>query len=237
MTAVVAALREEIAAVRGRTHVRERRRTRAGAYQVGVLGGAEVLLAVTGDGPERARAGLEALLLAAPVHRILAIGIAGGASPGLAATSLVAPGRVFRGASPVCGPDAAWLDRARECAGASGGVLVTSGRLALSATDRAELARRFEDEPVVVDLETAIWAEVAGARGVPYLALRAVFDRSEADLPAWIASCLRKDGGVSRAKVLLRAVCRPGRFENLLELRHRMGACAERLGAAVEALL
>ncbi len=237
MTVIVAALREELAAVRRRAEVRERRRTHAGSYEVGLVGGAEVLLAVTGDGPLCARRGLEALLLAAAVRRVLAIGIAGAASPGLAAGTLLAPGRVFRGTSAVPGPDPAWLGQARERAGACAGVLVTVGRLALSATERAELSRRFEDEPVVVDLETATWAELAAQRGIPYLAVRAVFDRSEAELPPWIATCLRRDGGVSRGKVLLRAAARPGRLLQLLDLRRRVGACAESLARAVEALV
>lgn len=237
MTAVVAALREELAAVRRRTEVRERRRTEAGAYELGRLGAAQAVLAVAGDGPASARRRLEALLLTADVRRILAIGIAGAASPGLAPAALVAPGRVFRGTSAVPGPDPAWLGQARERAGASGGVLVTVGRLSLAAAERAELARRFEDEPVVVDLETAIWAELAAGRGIPYLAVRAVFDRSETDLPAWIATCIGQDGGVSRPKILLRAAARPGRIKQLLELRRRVGACSERLAAAVERLL
>jgi len=237
MTAVVAALPEELAELRRRARIEDRGRLPHGRYGIGQIGSCEILAAVVGDGPVRARRGLEALLRAAPVRRILAIGIAGAASQGLPSAAVVLPGRVFREAEPAPDPDPAWLERALRSAGLRSGVLVTVERPMFGPIQRAELARRFEDQTVLADLETAAWAELAAARGIPYLAARAVFDRPEEELPSWIGSCASADGGISRRKVLLQAVARPQRLLELARMRDRMRRCASNLAETVEALL
>ncbi len=237
MTAVVAALPEELRALRRRLRMQERRRIGSRPCEIGELLGATVALLATGDGAARARAGLEALLDAVSPRRLLLIGVAGAASPGLSIGSIVAPRRIFDGVRPAPAPDRAWLGRALEGPGVQPGVLVSVNRIVTSVEERAEIARRFEGEPVILDLETAAWAVLAAARGLPYLALRAVSDAGPADLPRWLVERLTRDGTPDRWRIAVGAIASPTRLAALARLSRTMRVCSRRLAEAAVAVI
>lgn len=231
--AVVAALRAELAGV---LEALDDTRGRA----EGTLAGRAVRLAWTGDGARSARAGLEALLDRSPVAGVLVLGVAGGLSPNLAPGVAVAAERVVDAAGePAPAPDAEW--RARVVATAPyvvPGTFASRDEIAVTAAEKAELWRRLgAPEVATVDLETAAWARVAAARGVPYLAVRAISDTAGETLPLDFNRYRDRHGRVSRLAVAARALRRPSMIRPLRALERRVAECAERLaGVALVAV-
>ena len=123
--------------------------------------------------------------------------MAGGLSPRLFAGSLVASRRIVDDAGEAPRPDEALLARA-VAAGAAAATLVTVSRPVVAASAKAELARAIGanvrgDDSAAVDMESAAWSRVAAARGIPFLAVRAISDRFDEDLPG-VSRGLRRRG-------------------------------------------
>jgi adenosylhomocysteine nucleosidase len=205
----------------------------------GRLGGAEVVIAATGDGAPAAAAGVAALLAAVRPRRLLAIGVAGGLTPGLTAGSLVAARQVCdeNGVPAARQPDARWLAEAVAC-GATAGVAVAARQI-LGDAQAKQAARRaaLAGAAVTVDLESMAYAAAAAAHGLPYLVVRAVLDPAEEELPLDFERCRGALGRVSQTRVVLRALRRPGSFVELWRLRGRVRAVAAQLGGFAERLM
>lgn len=230
LTAVVSPLPEELAAVVAGTSVERRQRAGAWRFRLGRLAGAPVVLASTGDARQWAARGLTALLDAFPVGRLIVLGIAGGLSPALEPGTLIVARRVREGAVDAPAPDPEWRASAVASGLAIAGTVVTSEFiLPYPEMKRALWLTLRGDEPAAVDLESAVYARIAGRRGVPYLAVRAVLDPAEEELPMDFNLCRRPDGRVSRARVVRRTMLRPGRMAEIVRLRRRVRLCAERL--------
>lgn len=197
----------------------------------GRLGGAEVLLAVTGDGARRAGRELGRVLEAVPVRGVIAAGVAGGLSPELVVGDLVC-------AREVAGPDDVRMADPALCAlarGAAPGRVVSARKLALSTASKALLHRRSGGgETVVVDLESAAYAAAAEAAGVPWLVLRAVSDDADEELPAFLNDCLDGDGGIDRARVVKKSLLSPFSMPRLLVMKNRVEACSGLLAEAID---
>lgn len=128
----------------------------------------EVLGAVTGIGPERARRTLEALLGATTVDRVVMIGIAGALDPTLRIGDLVVPTEVLDGDT-----GARYRHTPLQKVAAHG-LLRTAGAIQV---DEEGLAPQRDAGVVALDMETAAVAEVSEAHGVPWSVLRAISDR------------------------------------------------------------
>jgi nucleoside phosphorylase len=239
VTAIVAALPEELAPFLGRASVTWTRRIGRMRVYRGSLAGAEVVLAATGDGGENAEEGLVALLAELPIERLLVVGISGGLSPRLRPGAVLLAAAVLEGGAPAPGPDPAWLDRARAATGLETATLVTAPRIVSTPEDKSGLwaTSTGEKSPAMVDLETARFAKVAARSGVPYLAVRSVCDPAEEGLPFDLNLCTNERGGVSRARVLRYAVLHPGVIGSLWQLRRRVERCSRDLATTVEQLL
>jgi nucleoside phosphorylase len=221
-----------------RTRVTERANLDGCRTWVGELGPKPVLLACTGEGRRRAERGLRAVLDRQPVGRLLVLGVAGGLSPALTAGELLVARRVLRGGRPLPPPDAAWVERALGLGLARAGTAITSERILCTAADKSRAWSEVgEAEPATVDLESAAYAEVAAERGIPYFVLRAVSDPADEAFPLDLNLCLDADGGVSRARVIRRALMHPASVRGLWELRRRVGLCAENMARFAEELL
>jgi adenosylhomocysteine nucleosidase len=250
LTAIVAAMPEEMAPLRARA-TGLRHPPGAGLdVMTGRLGDRPVALAVTGDGERNARRGLATLLAAGPVERVIAIGVAGGLSPGLGEGSLVVaawvvPERGAASAADAAGADArlradpslvAWAARAT---GARPGVIVSADRIADSVAEKRRLLglAGAGDAPAVVDLESASYAATAEHMGIPWIMLRAVSDACDEALPPLLNRCRDTGGAVRRAAVARGLLTDPGALPALLALRRRVRQYADVLATAVEALL
>lgn len=213
------------------------RRTRDGR-----LGGVPVTVAVTGDGRRNAHRGIEALLEARRLARLLVVGVGGGLVPGLEPCTVVAGRTVWRRGEPPRRPSGPLLDRATGDVGLPPAVVATVDRLLDSpAAKKAVLDELSRDDPdpglAVADLESAHYASAAEERGIPWLVLRAVSDGASEALPSFLNRCRDEGGSVRRSRVARHLLLHPGALPELLRLREVVGRCAERLADSVEELL
>jgi adenosylhomocysteine nucleosidase len=196
-----------------------------------------VHVAATGEGPRRAARRAAELC---DLHRpdvLLGAGVAGALSSDLAFGEILVARRVCDASGDAPHPDAALSKRAAAIPGIRGGALFSADRMVVAARERSALAARIADDPSAVDMESAAWARVASARGIPYVVVRAVSDTADEDLPAYLARCYDPEGGIRRARVLLHALAKPGSVPGLLAMRRRVRECGERLSAFVEHFL
>ena len=221
---VVAPLKEELAALLGRIDA------------AGTVAGRSVVAAVVGDGHRRARAALRDLLACHRPRALIGIGVSGGLDPERAWGDVLASGAVLalEGAAPA--PDAAWVDRARVV-GLPVVPFAVAPRIVPTPEAKAALRERLGGEVACVDLESAVFAEEAAARGVPYLVVRAVVDDANDTVSKAILAAQDEDGHVVKAKVALAATLKPSTIRTLKGVQKRVQTCAARLADAVQALL
>ncbi len=208
---------------------------------IGALARDGLAVAASGDGPRNAERGAASLCDAVRPAVLIGAGVAGGLSPRLFAGSLVASRRIVDDAGEAPRPDEALLARA-VAAGAAAATLVTVSRPVVAASAKAELARAIGanvrgDDSAAVDMESAAWSRVAAARGIPFLAVRAISDRFDEDLPGYLADCVGADGGIRRAEVARRALMHPASIPALWRMRRRVEAAVRVLAKFLEALL
>lgn len=238
VTAVVAALPEEIRPVQDR--LQKRSAFRLGRYRAirGVIAGKTVVTMATGDGGTRARQGLNDLLSNLEARVVLAIGIAGGLSEDLGVGDVVAAGRVFSPESEVPAPDSMWLDRAQQLDAVTLGSIYSHSEIAIDPVAKRSLWEQAGREPAqVVDLETASYARTASAAAVPYVALRAVSDSFDEALPLDFNRFRKPDGSSDRGRILRYVLIHPSIVPELMQLRERLRHCARRLAELVEEIL
>ena len=196
-----------------------------------------VRAAATGEGPRRAARRAAELC---DLHRpsvLLGAGVAGALTSDLAFGEILVARRVCDASGDAPRPDAALSERAASVPGIRGGALFSADRMVVAARERAELAARFGDDPAAVDMESAGWARVAHARGIPYVVVRAVSDTADEDLPAYLSRCYDPEGGIRRARVVLHALANPATVPRLLAMRRRVRECGVRLSAFLEHFL
>jgi hypothetical protein len=224
----------------------------------GRLSGATLRLVATGPGRRRARAGIRDLLAeladassgdeapgargqsvgGARWERLVLVGVAGGLDPRLERGDVVRVGRVVRLAGAV---EAAAEHR---LAGGEQGTALTVDRIVAEAAEKQELWSRLgRPTDAVVDMETFHWvsalldAAAETAQSPAPSVLRAVSDPAAVSLPSYLPWCVGAGGEISRARVAMRSLARPGSMGDLLRLRRDVGAAAQRLADAVEDLV
>jgi len=236
--AVLAAMDEELAGVRGGSWMAQSLRVDRCRVTVGRFEGVPVVLASTGDGPENAARGARALFDRFPVRGAIVVGVSGGLSPALAPGRVLAGRDILEGGRPAPPPDADWLRRAVQEAGATAATFVSSRTLLCTARSKQEAYAELPAGVVAsVDLESAAFARAAAERGLPYLALRAIADPAEESLPLDFNDLRDASGAVDRRRVAWRALRRPALVAPLWRLHRRVGLCAESLRRAVGTLL
>ena len=236
--AILAAMEEEIGALR--TRLRAARRMRVGRSDLvfGRLEGVPVLVARTGDGAENAARGAAVLFDRFPVRGAVVVGISGGLSPALEPGTLLAARDIIEDGRAAPPPDAVWLGRLLRDTGATPATFVSSRDLLCTARAKQEAYASLPQGSVAsVDIESAAFARAAAGRGIPYVALRAVSDPAEESLPLDFNGLRVGSGGIDRRRVALRALRRPGLVVPLWRLRRRASLCSEALRRAVSTLL
>jgi adenosylhomocysteine nucleosidase len=236
MIAVVAGVREELAALRAalespRDVVRGDLRAVSGG-----LAGQGVVLAVAGDGAPQARSVLARLLEDIRCEGVIGVGIAGGLTDDLPAGRLVVGAEVLEPAGAVLVPDPRWRASA-EAAGAAPASLLSTRAIAGTPTMKRALAVSLGLSTAAVDLESYAWAETASAKGVPWIVLRVVSDAAWESIPAFIVACQRDDGSIDRARVAAKGLAVPTRLGALLRLKRRVHDAAATLDQAVRAIM
>lgn len=195
---------------------------------VGLPAGALVL--VCGMGPKRARQAAKALLNSG-AGSLVSWGAAGGLDPALAPGDLVLPEAVLSPTGLTFQAEAAWLDRLRGRAKSV--VRTCEGTLAGSTQALAkpeEKARVFrQTRAAAVDMESFAIAEVAREQGIPFLAIRAVADAAETELPRCVAAAVQGEGRIRLLDLGVALLKRPADLPGVLRLAGQFRAAMKTL--------
>ena len=190
----------------------------------GTIGSVPVVAVVTGMGTTLASAGVEELLGAMAVERVVVVGIAGALGDDLPIGALLDPDRVIDGATGAefrpepLGP------------GTPQGALWTSDSI---VTDPATLARLHREGVVAFDMETAAIASVCESRGVPWSVFRAVSDRTaDGDVDDEVFHLSHQDGTPDGKAVAAYVLRHPGRIPALARMAKGSRLATERAASA-----
>jgi adenosylhomocysteine nucleosidase len=141
------------------------------------------LIHISGMGADAATCAATALADAGATA-LLSFGTAGALAPDLGSGDVVCPRVVIDQDGLRYVADSAWRQRLAAGNGwaLNEGALLTA-KLALTGRDE-KYAAQLRYGAVAVDMETAAVAAVAKQRGLPFLALRAIVDEADTELPA-----------------------------------------------------
>ena len=191
---------------------------------------------VTGVGAVKARQAAEFVIEGCDL--LIVCGFCGGLTKALRPGSLIFADRVTD-ETEIFTPDAA-LFAAAESLDLSGvkierGTLVTVDSVATKTAEKRELAERTG--AIAVDMETAGAVRVAQKRGVPWLAVRAITDGVDDELPLDFNALANPDGSVNRGRVIRATLAQPHKIPALIRLGQRSSLAANNLGAFLVAFL
>ena len=183
---------------------------------------------------------VDAYLREHPVDAVLLAGLCGGLDPSLAPGSVILGRRAITRDDAELQPDLVGFEAARRALRANGMPFISS--LLLSVAEpvgtqhgKLELWNRFG--AAGVDMETAAVAKAACARGVRWLALRAVLDPAGMTLPSAVRDWQREGDERRIARRLARSPRDwPATLRLALELRRAVAALRQSVPPVVQAL-
>jgi len=200
----------------------------------GSLGGKIVAMVQTGPGRARAERGAARLLDGHRPRTIVSAGFAGSLDPGIPRNAVLLPVEVVNVEGRRFPID--WPERfAAPAPCERRGRLITVDEVVLKADGKARL--RAEHGADLVDMETSSVAALCLARGVRFASVRVVSDDATTDLPPEILSILGESGSYRIGAAVGAIWRRPSSLKDLLRLREQANEAAQRLAAAILALL
>ncbi len=206
------------------------RRSRAGTLDVhlGTLGDQPVVAIVTGMGTALATQGLERLLEAVEVGRVVVVGITGAIDDDTPFGTLVLPERVVNSAT------GAEYRPERLGTGEPRGTMWTTDEL---TTDQELLATLRADGVLSLDMETAAIAEVCERRGIPWSVFRVISDRAtDGSIDEEVFRLSNQDGTPNPASIAAYVIKHPNRIPALARLaKSAQMATTRAASAAIEA--
>lgn len=195
----------------------------------------QLLLAISGIGPERATRAADRLL-AQGVSTLASWGTAGGLDPRLPRAALVLPKRVIDGDGNSYAVDGPWRWRLEHTL--TGIVTLASGPLLSSArplVNTRQKAEAFERTgAIAVDMESAAVAARATAAQCPFMVVRTITDTASERLPAAALAAVDADGRFQPLQLLLALLRRPGDLPGLMKLGRHFGAARHTLRQTAE---
>lgn len=114
-----------------------------------------------------------------------------------------------------------------------GGVLASAPDI-LGPTEKRDLAGRFGAH--AVDMEAAAVAEVADSRGLPFLAVKAISDEADFEMPP-LQQFVDEEGQIETGRLVAYAAMRPGMWRSLRTLAANSAAAAETLRRVLASLI
>ena len=200
-------------------------------------------VAICGVGAARAEATTRELLTDGfPTNGILIVcGFAGGLSSYLGAGDLILAERVLDPTAPHKTYIADSSLRARgESLRVSGvayrtGVLATGSRVLITKQEKGAFFE--ETQADAVDMETVGAIRVAEERGVRWLAVRALSDDAETDLPLDFNTLTGANGFPALGRIVLQTLLHPTKIPALIGLGKRSALAAHNLSRFLEAFL
>ncbi|MBI3435060.1 MAG: adenosylhopane nucleosidase [Proteobacteria bacterium] len=183
------------------------------AFESQIASGADATVICGADRHALAPAITQAI--AGGARGVISFGIAGGLSPAMSSGCIMVPELI------VCPLDrlpthATWRHRLIELLNGDvhGGALVGVDAPTALAVEKRALARMSGAQ--AVDMESHIAARICAAHGVPFVALRAISDGVDFDLPDAALIPLRPDGHANLAAVLGNVARQPAQIVALI---------------------
>ena len=163
------------------------------------------------------------------VDRLVSWGCAGALAPDLCPGDLLLPAVVIASNRRRWPLDEDWRMRLKREVGEScrlrQGPLYTSESPVTTKTARKRLHENTG--AIAVDMESGAIAEFAARQGIPAVALRAVADSCETEIPGSIGDSLGKDGSIDRRVLLRKLLVRPSEWTKTIRLvREFRTACS-----------
>ena len=172
---------------------------------------------------------------------VISIGIGGGLAPALGVGDTVLASEIICGLKRFS-VDAKWSDRiATRLPRVVRGAIAGSDTIVADAAAKAGLYAATG--ALAVDMESALAAEAAAARGLPFAALRVISDGAGDALPPAALVAMRPDGTVALGAVLRSLLAQPRQIRGLLKTARdseiafaRLLRCRDLLGAGLAGL-
>jgi len=164
----------------------------------------------------------EAMIAAYSPDLLIAAGLAGGLRPEWAPPRQMIAARVID------------EETGREFKTVEGQGTVVSSRTIAGAEKKRELAQRFPAE--IVDMEGSAIGEVAANHSLPFLAVKAVSDERDFDLPP-LQNYVDPQGQFQTARFTLAAAMRPHWWPMVVALRRKTGDAALHLAVTLRDLI
>ena len=209
----------------------------------GKLGGAEVAAIATGIGTDRAReAARRAFDSLSRVDFAISTGVAGALSEGLMPGDLVVADRLIAStvadSDRISGVRAEDLDRVKNALRAAGiqfsiGAILTSAHPLLTAAEKRRA--KSATGAIAVDMESAILADAAQSRGVPFACVRAILDTADEEVVG--AELADQDGHLRPIKAAGFIVRHPAAILTLSRIGRNLGLASKSIAAAIEAIV
>jgi len=231
---IAAAVEQEIRGIRELVHGEPELSARKGNAWYGEWRGDPLLLVRTGVGPAKAREGLASFLEGHPCRGIVSTGYAGGLREDYKLGDILVPVEVHS-IPPLpevrLRPDPRLREAVLEAA-CSGpwkvhtSRMITTNRVISSSDEKGRLGREYDAGSV--EMESAVIAELAANRSVPFVAVRVVLDEASFSLPEHL-EVLRWWRRRQFGKLVRFVASHPHQFLELLRLGQRSRKASERL--------
>ncbi len=194
-------------------------------------------LIVSGAGPTHAY-NAAARLLEHKVGALVSWGCAAALAPTLNAGDLVLPRQILApdGSRHAVCPE--WHERVRKTLAPATrvltGPLLGNFEIVANAAEKQKL--HSTKGAVAVDMESAAVASVATAQGLPFLAVRAIADSADMNLPNAVTVAVDNRGDINLTKLLGYALAHPAEFATLARLGKAFHAAVNTLRRAARRL-
>jgi adenosylhomocysteine nucleosidase len=176
---------------------------------------ADVSILITGIGRKNAETAVGQVLAIDKPTFVLTCGLAGGLSPELKIGDLL-----FAADQPA-------LRKKLTSAGAKSAKFLCAPRVAVRATEKAELRRSTNAD--AVEMESEAIQALCLERGIPCATVRAISDVAHENLPLDFNQLAKPDLSLDYGKLALAVAKSPGKIPALLRLRKNAKLAAERL--------
>ena len=202
----------------------------------GALGATAPFVKAVGGRAEAAEAAARDMLDKG-VQGLVSFGIAGALDSSLRAGTLVLPAHITDAHGTSHATDGGWCDRLAaklvSSIQVSDALLVSVDKPVLHAAEKSDLMDATGAR--AVDMESLAVARIAAARDVPFIAIRAIADEAECDLPPAAQSAMAADGSISITRVMLSLIVNPTQIPGLLRLGRQSAKAKRTLARAAHA--
>jgi len=192
------------------------------------IGSVRLRVVLTGIGPHAATAAAAAVFRDQP-NLCMALGLAGGLSEALRVADVVVPARVSGpGGAPIA-CDRSALKLALDCGAHQIDALYSAPAIVVTAAQKRQLSASAE----AVDMESRTVLGESRQRNIPGLALRAISDTANVDLPFDLNRAVSPQGNMNRSRLLAALLRRPTALPGFV----RLGVQGHRAATALSVFL